>query len=63
MRLALDGGLDDGGVVGVRDEGDNEVVGGDGLLEGGGGLDVQRGGSGGREAFSELLRVGNRARS
>ena len=44
VRLALDGGLNDGGVVGVGNEGDDEVVGGHSLLKSGSIVDVQRDG-------------------
>ena len=54
--LALaDGGLDDGGVVGVGDQADDEVDGGDGGVEGGGIGDVEGDGVGIFDAGGELL--------
>lgn len=55
MLLDLDGGLDDDGVEGVGNEGDDEVVLADLALEGGGVGDVEGDGSGVLEAFGEGL--------
>lgn len=41
ILLGLDSGLDDGDVVCVRDQRDGDIVLGDGLLEGGGVIDVE----------------------
>jgi len=55
VLLGANGGLDDEGMVGVRDQGDDEVD----LLkfpvEGGGVVDVERDGRGVGEALAELL--------
>lgn len=56
VGLALDGGFDDIGVVGVGDERDDKVVLGDGLLQRSGVSDVERDRSRVAEVRDELLR-------
>lgn len=55
MLLGTDGGLDDQGMVGVRDQGDDEVDLLEGLVKGGSIADIERDGRGVVEALTELL--------
>lgn len=61
MLLGLDGGLDDDGVEGIRDQGNGEVVGSNGGLEGGRVVDVEANGLCVGIAASEGLSRGKRA--
>jgi hypothetical protein len=61
VLLGLDGGFDDGGVEGVRDEGDGHVMLGDGGLEGGGVVDIEADGLGVGIVGGELLGRGEGA--
>lgn len=55
VGLAFDGGLNDGGVVGVGDERDDEVVGGNFALEVSGGVNVKGDGARVRKAVDQAL--------
>ena len=55
VRLLVEGGLHDTGVVGVRDERDDDIVSLDGLSEGIGGADINGHGGGVGETGAELL--------
>lgn len=55
MLLVSDGGLDDGGVVGVRDQADDQVVLGNGSIESLFVVDVEGDGRGKVDALGELL--------
>lgn len=61
MGLALDSGLDHLCVVGVRNQGDNEIVVGDGLAESFFVVDVERDGIGVGEVGSQSLSTGQSA--
>jgi hypothetical protein len=56
MLLGLDGGRDDGGMVGVGDQADNEVVFGNLGVESGFIRDIERDGSRTLDALAEFLR-------
>lgn len=55
VRLGADTGLDDQGVEGIGDQGDGQIDLLQGLVEGGGIVDVERDGLGVFEALAELL--------
>lgn len=55
MLLVSDGRLDDGGVVGVRDQANDQVVLGDGSIEGLFVVDIEGDGRGKVDALGELL--------
>jgi hypothetical protein len=55
MFLVSDGGLDDGGVEGVRDQADDHIVLGNGSIESLVVVDIEGDGSGQLDALGELL--------